>query len=248
MDLALYFRVIWRFRYLALAGVVLAFMLAFFSYAKVSLAGITYRGSETWEASETLMITEPGFPIGRSGSTTVVSPTSTADTASSPTDTLRFASLAPVYAQLATSDATTRLARKQGPLPGSFTASPVAFRRQGARQLPFITITGTAATPASAVEVARRASAALVVFVERRQAAAGIAKKNRTVIEIVNEAKGATKVKGRNLTVPIVIFLTVAIATLALAFILENLRPRGTPRALASEDERDEVRAVSRGG
>ena len=39
--------------------------LAFFSFLKLGPHGITYRQQETWQASGTLYVTQPGFPEGR---------------------------------------------------------------------------------------------------------------------------------------------------------------------------------------
>ena len=75
MDLQLILRVLWRFKLLVGIGVVLAFVLAFLSYYKVSPGGdpmLEPRQSESWESLSTIFVTSRGFPWGSTGE---VSPT-----------------------------------------------------------------------------------------------------------------------------------------------------------------------------
>jgi hypothetical protein len=46
------------------------------------------------------------------------------------------------------------------------------------------------------------------------------------VVQVLSRPKAPVLFEGRSLTVPIVVFMTAMIATLGLAFVLENLRPR----------------------
>src|SRR5436190_10665171 len=105
MDIALYMRVMWRFRRLMVTGLILAFALAFLSYVKVSPGGhptMTYRSDEQWISYSTLFVTQQGFPWGRS----VISSSSPGETpaqkaqardAEQFADPGRFASLAVLY-------------------------------------------------------------------------------------------------------------------------------------------------------
>ena len=65
MDLSLYGRVIWRFRWLVVLGLILAIALAVLSVAKVSSHGLSYRKHEVWQSSTTVLLTQHGFPWGR---------------------------------------------------------------------------------------------------------------------------------------------------------------------------------------
>src|SRR5689334_7971896 len=64
MDVRLFFRVLSRFRYLVVAGLLLAFALAFIAVFRISFSGgspkISYRQSETYSSSATLWITQGG--------------------------------------------------------------------------------------------------------------------------------------------------------------------------------------------
>jgi hypothetical protein len=253
LDLALYGRVLRRFWYIAVVGVLLAIQLSFFSYYKVESGGITTRAAETWEAEETLMLTERGFPIGRSSATIVVPETTTGDSTTpalpvvvSPTDALRYGSLAPVYAALASSDAVRSLATTRGLEPGtSFIGSAGTFQRVGAgrQQLPFVTITAAAPTADSAVRAARAGSAAFQEYVKLRQASAGIGKSHIVLLQVTNEAKRAALVEGPSLTIPIGVLLTVLATTIALIFILENLKRRS--RSVRASGQRRPTPAVA---
>ena len=68
MDLRLFSRVLWRFRFLVAGGLVLACVLSFLSFASISFAGgspkLTYRQTERWKATAVLFVTQKGFPYG----------------------------------------------------------------------------------------------------------------------------------------------------------------------------------------
>jgi hypothetical protein len=214
VDLRLYARVIWRFRLLVVTGLLLACGLAFLSFFNVSSAGVRYRQSEIYKSSTMVLLTQRGFPWGR---------TLTPDTV----DASRFTALAPFYAQLANGDEVRALVRRSGPLNGIFTATPVLDETSTPRQgLPFISVDAFASTGPGAVRLSRRVTKAFQTFLGRNQRAARIPTNQRVVVQVVNQARKAKLVEGRKLTLPIVVFLTVMIATLGLAFLLENLRPR----------------------
>ena len=107
MDLNLYAGVVRRFWRLFVAGVLLAFALAFLSFFRVSSEGIGYRTSEVWQSQSLLLLTQPGFPYGRT-----VFPSTPAQPAPDPS---RLQSLTELYAQLAGSDAVRGDAPGGGP-------------------------------------------------------------------------------------------------------------------------------------
>ncbi len=66
MDLALYGRVLWRFKWLVLLGLLLALALTVFSVAKVDGKGhLQYRKQEVWQGEADVLLTQGGFPEGR---------------------------------------------------------------------------------------------------------------------------------------------------------------------------------------
>jgi Helix-turn-helix domain/Domain of unknown function (DUF4115) len=235
MDLRLYLRVIGRFWAVAALGVALAAVLAFISYFVVDYRHsphVTYRQSQTWKGTEVLMLTQRGFPWGRSvypfvfdKKTGQLIPTARF------ADPSRFTALAVFYAQLANSDAVRALVGRR--LEGSYSAKPVVTRAGGdvgsssiTQIVPLVEIDGFARTPEAALLLTRRVSDALRAYLRTSQADAAIPPKQRIVVQVLSTAKHATLARGRRLTIPIVAFLGVLIVTLGLVFVLENLWPR----------------------
>ena len=247
MDLELYFRVLWRFRVAVLIGLSLALGLMFLSTIRVSFEGGTpkfeYRETEQWASDVRLLVTQPGFPLGRSILDDVVpvnpgegaAPTATPDDEAPPDfvprygDPSRFSNLAVIYAHLATSDEVLRLAHPRGRIPGVVTASAMINQDSGGI-LPILLIRGTATTRQAAVGLAERAGAALRAYIQRQEAENRISPDRRVDLEYINHAQPPMLMMPRSKTRPMFTFLAVLIATVGLVFVLENLRPRVRPR------------------
>lgn len=255
MDLALYLRVLWRFRILVAVGLMVATALGVLSYLKVDFSGgsvdISYRQSEEWASTATVFVTQEGFPLGRSVFDEVlpVSPREGDENATSSyvpryADPSRFASYALLYARLATSDMLERQMTREAPLRGEIAASVGTDPRNPGIALPLVEITGVAALPADARATAGRAMRALVSYVEREQRANRIPESKRIILRALNEPSEPTLVAGRSATKPVFIFLAVMVAICALAFLLENVRPR--VRAVPSGDGNVALRPESR--
>lgn len=229
MDLHVYARVLWRFRLLVLAGLLLAVVVAFLSMAKVSFGGgwppkVSYRKSQIWLSQSSVFITQKGFPWGRTiYPLKAVGTTGTYITTYA--DAGRFSGLAQYYAQLASSDSVRARMLKEGPLHGTIGAEAGFDEKTRAFQ-PFVRVSGISTQRAWAIALANRAAKAIRSVVQQQQIGAKISPKERVVLQIFSVARDATVVQGRKKTIPIVIFLTVLMATLGLAFVLENLRPR----------------------
>lgn len=236
MDLNLYLRVIWRFRFLVLAGLILAVALAGLATYKVSFKGgspkLTYRQHEVWQSESVLLVTQQGFPEGR----TVFPYTSTTiggqqTFVSAFADPSRFTDLALFYSTLAQSDAVQRLMYADSPhVRGSMNAAPqTLFSGSKTTTLPLFSIQGTARTKDEARATAEAGTTAFVKYLAEQQTNASVAPKDRVIVQVVNAAGPASLAVGRKKTIPVVVFLTVMIATLGLAFIFENLRPLVKP-------------------
>jgi hypothetical protein len=244
MDLRLYSRVLLRFWYLLLLGFALALGLAVLSFYNVSSSGLTPRAKETWQSQATLFLTEPGFPAGRRrievvpveiGGETVLQ--------SAQNQPSQYTALAALYAKLAQSDRVNEMMRNdgRGPLAGTFSAVPTAdttYRR--ADPLPMLSLFGTGSTAAAAVETAKRGTDAFLRYLRTEQAQAGISPSKRVLVETINEPQSAQLIVPRKKTLPFVVFLAVAFATVALIFVLENLRP--SVRPVANEPKLTDVR------
>jgi hypothetical protein len=213
LDLRTYIRVIWRFRLICAIGLALAIVLGVMAYANVSFAHgrptLKYRQSQTFEGTTTIAVTQAGYPVG------AVSP-ATGGPASG---------LAYYYAGLVTSDAITRLARQYSNTVGTVAAQVELGANQYA-PLPFIDVHAFASTPTGAVSLANGVARALETFSTQQQALINLRGTHRIRLPQINIAQKAKLYAARRKTTPVVIFLTVLIATIGLAFILENLRPR----------------------
>lgn len=241
MDLGLYWRVIWRFRGLVVAGLALAVLLAVASVAKLDGSGLSYRAPETFESKTTLFVTQSGFPWGRSVLPVTTTPQGGA--VSQYADTTRFSSLAILYSHLANGNEVDALLRRGGPLGGTFTAAPVPSD-DGNGFIPFIDITAHAPSDAGARRLAARAAAGLETYISNLQGANRIKASDRIQLRLVGGPTQATVFEGHKLTKPAAIFMLLAMLTIGIAFLLENLRPSGSAAAAVHMPVLPEVRGV----
>lgn len=233
MDLGAYMRVLSRFKVLIILGFLLAAALAFLATAKVSFrAGkphVTYRQSQLYQADTILLVTQQGFPWGRTvlPASTDGLPTGTQSTSPQYADPNRLAGLAVFYAELANGDAVQAAIKRDKSLHGLMNASATLPNpSQYNSVLPFVDIQGFATTPHQAVLISSKGTAALQRYIEQQQSAAGIAQTQRVLLDIVKKPDKVTVAVRRKKTLPIMVFLIVFTAALGSAFILENLRPR----------------------
>jgi hypothetical protein len=230
MDLQLYIRVLWRFRLIVAAGFLLAVALMIFSMFNVSLSGgmptLTYREAETWRSDATLFVTQKGFPWGRIqvGEEAVSLDREGKPTAPRFGDPDRFADLAIVYSELAQSDAIRGLMLEDGPIDGSIMAEPMTS--EDGDGLPLLGVTALAETAGRAVELNRRQIAAFQDYIAAQQASSDIPAEQRVAVTALSQPANAVLEVPRKKTRPLAIFLAVMIATLGLAFVLENTRPQ----------------------
>jgi hypothetical protein len=218
-----------RFIALVLLGVVAASALAVLSYARVNFNHgrpiFTYRQDVTYGSNEILLVTQQGFPEGRS--VLPLTPTGNGTTPSF-ADPSRFSSLAAFYAYFANSDAVVAsAARHLGRTPGKFIASPVLFDSNGNASVePLLQIQGLGTSPTLAKQYAQAGSAAFRRYLGTQQVLAGIPPSQRVLVTTLNQAGKPFVLVPRKKTIPIVVFMAVLAATLALVLVLDNVRPR----------------------
>ncbi len=240
VDLHLFGRVMWRFKWLVALGLIIAAGLAFLSYQ---------RQTEEYASYATVFVTQNGFPwgrlalpgpvIGESGSGGTASPT---DTGPAFADPNRLSSLAILYARLADSDPVRQLMAEEGKIEGRIEAATLLASDNQSDALPLISIAGIASTPEAAITTAQRATTSLVSFIEDQQKANGIPASERVKFQVVKEPDKAKVLSGKSLTLPIVVFLAVMLGVVALAFLLQNLRPPRPGKASAEDGEADSAR------
>lgn len=237
MDLRLYGRVLWRYRLLIVVGWVAACLIAFLSFYSVGLDGVSPRQAETHSASEDLYITAPGFVEGRSTIPLVGQVTADGRPATVLADGSRLSDLTTLYSQLVDSDRVREIARRDGPLDGEVVGDQYVVNN-GRTALPVLRITAFADTGPGAIALAARQAAAFQEYMREEQIAAKIKPANRVVLDILRGAEGSTVVEGRSIVVPMVLFIAIMAFTVALAFVLENLRrSKNRPAATAAWDD-----------
>ena len=230
MDFRLYARVLWRFRLLVLLGLILALTLATLSFVHIGTNGVTYHESELWASTTRVLVTQKGFPEGRLSSTPVEPQAAVVDPA-------RFNNLAVLYAELATSDQVRKLMRRDGPLRGRVIATPVVAGGDFRTQLPMIDLLAISTSPRAAIQLAQRSATALGTYIRDEQSASNVPETDRAIIAPVVRPATAEVFRPRSKTMPVVVFVAVMSVTVGLAFLLENLRPRGPGASAATEPE-----------
>lgn len=239
MDIQLALRVLWRFRVLVAAGLLLAVTAAVLSFVRVGDGfRLSYRQNEQWESLSEVFITPEGFPWG---STSDTSGAGTSGSAAGPSqaqtvDPNHLNNSASLFLELGTSDPVLAYIRQSGPIDGVLRTFPVfPDGNSDFAPLPMVTLSAVAASAPAARQLNARYLDAFVRYIKQRQASAGIADRQRIQLQVVRHPSAASLLQGRKLTRPIVIFMAVMLATIALAFVLENLRPRIRP----VDDEKD---------
>jgi hypothetical protein len=243
VDLALYGRVLWRFRALFVVGAVLAVTLAFLSMVRVSSDGLEYREQELWQNQSTLFITQQGFPEGRALFPPAEEPAPGEKPDTYPYASIgRFTSLVDLYAQMANSDAVKRIMLRKGPLVGTVQASPIPPSTTSGAS-PLIAIIGKGPTPDAAATMVKRGTDGLIAYLSQQQDEAGIPVAERVDVRVLKQVDRPLLLEGRKKTLPVVVLLAVLCATVGLAFALENARPSTRPlQPVAEDSSRTETR------
>jgi hypothetical protein len=265
LDVPLYLRVLWRFRFLVLLGVLAGLAFAFLSFMRVGIEDgrptFSYRESEVWQSEALLFLTQPGFPWGRSviededeapsGAQAARTGEAAARAKKTPpeqrfAEASRFGALAILYASLATSDPVQDAMLRDGPLRGELAAAPVLASETLAPDLrdnlryetplPLIRLSARSTSPEAAVALVDRAIEAFLGFLAGRQDASAIPAAERVVVDVLDRPTAATVAEPRSKVYPAVILAGSLALTLALAFLLEALMPRVRPQPVAAEE------------
>lgn len=219
MDLTLFFRVMWRYRLLVVSGLLLAVLAAFFAMVKVSPGGdpaLALRGQKEYASYTTLFVTQKGFPWGRLAE---------GDGQAAANNASRLASLASLYSQLAVSDPVDEMNKTALPSgEWKIESAPVLDANGTNAQLPLVRIAALAPTAELAQQTAATAAASLQSYVGTRQRTNDIPESERVVLQLIKGPEKAVLVHGRSFTQPIIVFALLAMITLALPFIIDNIR------------------------
>jgi hypothetical protein len=236
MNLSRHASVLWRFRRVTAAGVVFGIVLAVLASYRVSPSGLTSRGTETWSAVSSILVTQPGFPEGRvtlpakqldQGVTT--NGTQAVEKNAKPSDQLEFADparlagLGDLYSKfLISDDVLSRV--PEHPTPGMVVASPFASA-QGGQVLPVVQLTTMGPSAEAAHQINTHVYKGLLDFLDERARANNIPRAGRVEVKLLS-APEVTLVSGHKPTMSVLAFMLVMLATLALTHLLEALRNR----------------------
>lgn len=263
MDLRLYARVMWRFKFVMALGLIIGIAGAYMLYEG---------GGSAYKSRAQVFITQPGFTWGMASSvpSSSANGSSSAGSGNSSTvfpyvpgvDPQRLAALATLYAQLAGGSALRNLLPAVyrdmlKPTSGTPTAtlSPNAVTASefaNPATLPLVTFWATAPTPGLATGLASAATDAFRRLVTQQQAA--VALQSRVVAQVVQTATPGAVSGHKSKSLPIMVFMAGLLGAFGLSLVLENTRPRvagerkrklGRRKHARATSEETSVRAVS---
>lgn len=236
MNLARHASVLWRFRRVTAAGVVIGLILAFLAYYDVG-AGKP-RGAETWTAVSQILVTQPGSPEFRVtlppqpvGTTTDATGQASEGESNGKDDVQfadpgRLAALADLYSRFLTSDEVLRRVPEHPPV-AAINASPFASS-QGGQILPVIQLTTMAPTAELARSTNLHTYEALGDLIDER------ARKDdfeRVRLQLL-VAPSVSLMDKPKPTASVLIFMLVMLGTVAVTHLLEALRSKRQEQAL----------------
>jgi len=219
MDLKLYARVMWRFKWLVAVGLVAAFSLSVLSAFRVSLKSphLVARTVEQWKSTETVLITPPGAPWLQIGNTANADPQ-------------RFSTLGTILVQFVMSDEVRRLINRTWPLTkyDVIQAFPVLAQSYNTNSapLPLISVEVMSYNQWRSRQLVEHTTAAFRNYVEQLQVRNNIPINKRVVVTTVRSYEPPLMIAGHSKTLPVVVFMTVMLGVFGLCLVLENLRPR----------------------
>lgn len=244
MNLARHASVLWRYRTVTAAGIGLAIVFAILATYQVRSTGLTPRSSESWSATSSILVTQPGFPEGRVtlpqqeiGAGVTTDGKAAVPGESRPKDQLEFAdparlaALGDLYAKFLTSDEVLSRVPER-PSAAQVSASPFVSS-SGSVLLPVVELKTLGPTG----ELARRINVstykALENYLAERQSANAISTARRVDLKVLVTPK-VVRESGVKPTASVLAFFLVLLGTLAFTHLLEALRTRRQQSALAS--------------
>lgn len=239
MDLLHHLQVMSRWKRVIIAGTLIGILLAALATFKPGAGGVTYRQAESWKATSTLFVTQPGFPWGRT--TLPGSDPNQPETARSKdqsfADPARFSVLAVIYTYLAKSEQVDRLGRR---LPEGSEVSAREIATASGDTLPLLALETTASTAAAAKALNAERTEALLRYLRDQQDQNKVPEGQRVQVSVLNGPEVA-KVSSHGAMLAIAMVFLAFLASIGAAYLFENLRlarlDRERERATASHDD-----------
>ena len=222
MDLIAFWSVLRRRRLIMVVGLNVAAALALISVMKVSSSGLAWRSPPVYKASTTLLVTQPGAPYARS-TLDKFEPVPGGPPVAKFADPSRMEYLASLYARKAEGDEIVqRVKRSFDMTKAKWAATPVTGA--DSRALPLIEIGALEMSPAKAIALANAVSKALRDSLTSEQRKTRITGEDRLELREFKRADKAEVFQGIGLARPVMLFLLISIVTVAIAFLVDNLR------------------------
>jgi hypothetical protein len=238
-----YVRALRRFWWLLLLGTSIAVVAAIASVYRLDFSSIPpdvqKRAQVTYTASARLLVTSSDAPYFRR---TVYARVTNADgspgepvIATGPPDIGTLISNANLYPLLIESDEVRQLRQEMhGPIPGSITAHAIYAVASPSRfelsQVPVIEVFAISGSYSTAVDLAQSTVDAFKVYVERSQDQADLQPEERILIQQLQRPAGAVASQESSRTLPLMLFVAILAAFVALAVALNRIFPSELPR------------------
>ncbi|MTD15838.1 hypothetical protein GIS00_18035 [Nakamurella sp. YIM 132087] len=230
MDIALYGRALWTYKWLLVVGVVVAAAAAFLVGFKIQDGKVVSRSEGLYTASTYVLIG------GNNGQLFLnqVPGEAVPDGSSAPRD-VDLAGLAPTYAYYVSSDVIRKAVEDQVGAFGEDEALTAIARTNmpgspddtgGRFSLPVLSIIGQAPTAARAQDISRAANEAFQTFVAQQQDQNGTPAEQRTTLVTLNQNEAQPVETSNPLLGVVVTGIGVLAAFIALIFVLFNVRTR----------------------
>jgi hypothetical protein len=249
VNLERHLSVLWRFRGLVLVGALFGFALAALATFKISVAGgmpnVERRGTQVWTSESDTFVTQPGFPWGRvtlppqapapaTGTEQSAEPTPDPD-ALEFADPSRFSNLAMLYSVIAYSDR-VRARLPERPSADQVKATAFDATGNGTTFLPIVKIETQAESARKAQLLNLHAIEALKDLLTEEQRRNEIPANQRVRLNVLNAPTAPTLVSGPSMTPAFLAIVLSLLGAVALAHVLESLRPRHAGAAAASSE------------
>ena len=239
MNLARHVAVLWRYRVITVACVLLGVVLAVAASYKITTSGLVPRGVSAYSSVSQVMVTQPGFPEGRIVLPVAPTGVETEQQEVDPdrlefADPSRFMALADLYTKLIVSD-DVRSRIPGRPSEKQILASPLPSV-SGAPILPIIQLTVIGSTSEAATQLNRDTVRALRDLLRERQSRNDISPAQSVQINVLNAPNRGVLTAGPSRMGSVLAFLLCLIAAVAITHLLENLRTRRAADELADFD------------
>jgi hypothetical protein len=248
VDITQHLAVLSRWRKVILASIFLGVIVAALFMIKVPPKDgkLDWRRPEKWQSTSRILVTQSGFPWGRTtlpGGTAATpdlnTPLSGKKVEADPStpdyaDPSRLSLLAIIYSFISQSNTIGDISAKQLPPGGTVTALPLNNNQAGA--LPIIELTTTGYSKAAASALNQERSRALADYLARQQQANDVPDGQRVKLAVLNKPE-AKMISSHGMALGFALIFLALAAGIAASYVLESLRISRANAATADHGE-----------